>query len=78
MAKQPNQTTPFPRDGVVRARQIAGYLSIGVSTWWLYVRQRRVRPPTKYGRSVSVWDAAYIRQLAEQGIPEAKTGEGGA
>lgn len=76
MKSQLIQPQPFPREGRVRAKQIAGYLSIGLSTWWLYVRQRRVKQPTKFGRNVSVWDAAYVRQLAENGIPEAKTVEG--
>lgn len=60
----------FPHDGKVRARQIANHLSIGISTWWLYVNQGRVKKPMKFGARVSVWDAQYIRHLAENGIPE--------
>lgn len=76
MKAESSQTQSFPAEGGVRARQIAQHLSIGVSTWWLYVRQRRVKPPVKYGRQVSVWDAGYIRALAKDGIPEFKAGEG--
>lgn len=61
----------FPCDGKVRAKQIAEFLAIGVSTWWLYVKQGRVEQPQRYGKRVSVWDARYVRDLAENGIPDA-------
>lgn len=70
------QPSPFPIEGKVRAKQAAPFLGIGISTMWLYVKQRRIKPPTKYGSRVSVWDATYIRQLAETGIPEGKAEEG--
>lgn len=76
MTTQVQPVQPFPVEGKVRARQAASFLSIGLSTWWLYVRQRRVKKPTKYGRQVSAWDASYIRELAKDGIPEFKVGEG--
>jgi predicted DNA-binding transcriptional regulator AlpA len=59
----------FPETGKVRVPQIAAHLGIGASTWWLYVKDGRVLPPTKYGARVAVWDASYIRQLADSGIP---------
>lgn len=59
----------FPDSGKVRVPQIAAHLGIGTSTWWLYVKQGRVLPPVKYGVRVAVWDAAYISQLADTGIP---------
>lgn len=61
----------MPISGNVRANQCAAYLAIGLSTFWLYVGQGRIRPPTKYGVRVSVWDAGYIRQLRDDGIPAA-------
>lgn len=61
----------FPKVGNVRANQCAAYLGIGLSTFWLYVEQGRVEKPTKYGIRVSVWDAVYIHQLRETGIPPA-------
>jgi predicted DNA-binding transcriptional regulator AlpA len=69
---QPIQATikPFPTEGKVRAKQAAPFLGIGVSTFWLYVKQGRVIRPTRYGKRVSVWDAQYIRDLAVNGIPE--------
>ncbi|MEZ5453066.1 MAG: hypothetical protein R3E93_09695, partial [Thiothrix sp.] len=64
----------FPETGKVRVPQIAAYLGIGASTLWLYVSQGRIQQPVKFGARVSVWDAAYIRQLADTGIPP-KAGE---
>lgn len=60
----------FPHDGKVRAKQIADFLAIGISTWWLYVKQGRVDQPQRYGKRVSVWNAEYVRYLAENGIPD--------
>ena len=66
---------PFPVEGKVRAKQIAKFLSIGLSTFWLYVNQGRVKQPMRLSARVSVWDAAYIRGLAEHGIPQIKGGK---
>ena len=62
---------PFPHEGKVRAKQIALYLGIGISTLWLYVKQHRIKRPMRFGARVSVWDAEYIRELAANGIPDA-------
>ena len=59
----------FPEVGKVRAPQIASYLGIGASTWWLYVKEGRVNQPVRYGARLSVWDSEYIRGLAANGIP---------
>lgn len=59
----------FPTVGNVRANQSAAYLGLGLSTFWLYVEQGRIKRPIKYGVRVSVWDAVYIHQLRETGIP---------
>ena len=59
----------FPSTGKVRVPQIASYLGIGASTFWLYVREGRVNQPVRYGARLSVWDAEYIRGLAANGIP---------
>lgn len=64
---------PFAYEGKVRAKQSASFLGIGLSTFWLYVKQGRIIAPMKYGARVSVWDAQYIRSLAENGIPPAGT-----
>lgn len=61
----------FPSAGNVRARQSAAYLGIGLSTFWSYVEQGRIKRPTKYGVRLSVWEAEYIHQLKREGIPKA-------
>ncbi len=61
----------FPLSGNVRAKQSAQFLSIGISTFWLWVKQGKIKQPTKHGERVSVWDAEYIRSLAENGVSEA-------
>ena len=64
------QLLTFPQSGNVRAKQSAQYLSIGVSTFWLWVQQGKIKPPTKHGARVSVWQAEYIRNLAINGVGE--------
>ncbi len=64
-----NVLPAFPHEGKVRAKQAAPFLGIGISTFWLYVKEGRINPPMKYGERISVWDATYIRGLAEYGIP---------
>ena len=59
----------FPTTGKVRVPQIAAFLGVGISTFWKYSDEGRIKPPTKYGARVSVWDAEYIRDLADKGIP---------
>ena len=61
----------FPADGNVRANQIAPFLGIALSTFWLYVKKGRIIQPRRHSKRLSVWDASYIRYLAENGIPEA-------
>lgn len=59
----------FPSTGKVRVPQIAAFLGVGISTFWKYADDGRIKPPVKYGARVSVWDAEYIRDLADKGIP---------
>ncbi len=58
----------FPESGNVRAKQSAQHLAIGQSTFWLWVKQGKIQKPTKHGARVSVWNAEYIRDLAENGV----------
>lgn len=69
MQRRSTTSKPFPLEGKTRAKQNAFFLGIGVSTFWLYVKQGRIEQPMRYGQRVSVWDAEYIRQLAKNGIP---------
>lgn len=63
------QIKPFANEGKVRVKEAAPFLAIAVSTFWLYVKQGRIKKPMRFGKRVSVWDAQYIRELAENGIP---------
>ncbi len=67
--KEQNQYQ-FPLTGNVRAKESAQYLTIGISTYWLWVKEGKIKPPTKHGSRVSVWSAEYIRDLAENGVGE--------
>lgn len=60
----------FPEQGNIRPKESAKYLSIGISTFYLYIKQGRIKPPTKHGSRISVHSAEYIRKLAEDGIGE--------
>ena len=64
------QVKGFPLSGNVRPKECAEYLGIGISTLWLWVKQKRIKKPTKHGSRVSVWSAEYIRELAQKGIPD--------
>lgn len=61
---------PFPHEGKVRAKEASKFLAVGLSTFWLYVKQGRIVQPMRFGARVSVWDAVYIRELAANGIPD--------
>jgi len=66
-----NNQQSFPSDGLVRAKQAAKYLGIGLSTFWKYTspKNKQIKKPKKIGARISVWDAEYIRELKENGIP---------
>lgn len=59
----------FPKAGKTRPVQNAAFLGIGLSTYWKYVSEGRIKQQ-KISPRVTVTDAAYIRELAESGIPE--------
>lgn len=56
-----NQPTYFPQSGNVRAKQAAAFLSVGLSTFWLWVQQGKIKRPFKLSPRVSTWRAEYIR-----------------
>lgn len=61
----------FPAVGRAQRRKCAAFLGIAPSTYDLYVSQGRIKPGIKYSPRMRVWDCAYIRQLAADGIPPA-------
>ncbi|OQX03953.1 MAG: hypothetical protein BWK73_37760 [Thiothrix lacustris] len=66
----------FPHEGNVRAPEIAARFGMGLSTFWKYVAEGRIKQPTRYGSRISVWDAEYIRTLEKNGIPDSVVREG--
>jgi len=64
------QERQFPISGNVRPKASAEYLGIGLSTFYLYIKQGKIKPPIKHGERISVHNAEYIRSLAENGIGE--------
>lgn len=55
----------FPKTEKVHTPQITAFLEVEVSTVWQMVDQGRIKPPINFGARVSVWDAEYIRDLAQ-------------
>lgn len=56
----------FPNTGFTRAKQNAKFLGIGLSTWWLWVREGRTPKPIKLGARTTVWRAEDIHKLADE------------
>lgn len=48
------------RGGAMRVRDVAEYLSIGVSTCWRWTREGRLPQPRKIGARCTVWLQADI------------------
>jgi len=60
-------TTNQP-SGYVRTRQICGpILPIGESTWWRWVSEGKAPKGIKLSPGVTVWRAADVYALADQG-----------
>ncbi len=53
-------------DPMLRANQCAIQLGIGLSTWWRWVQQGKVKRPEKLSARVSVWRSSYIAQLQSE------------
>lgn len=70
MAERKQLADSFPESGAVRAKQVAAFLGIGLSTLWSYASDKdgRIKKPTKLSPKISVWDAAYIRDIALNGF----------
>jgi len=70
MLKQQSSTPDFPREGLVRLKQIlapAGPIPVSASTWWAGVKNGRYPKPIKLGSRVTVWRAEDVRALFETG-----------
>ena len=67
------QKESFPFEGLTRAKPAAKFLGIGISTFWLYVKQGRIQKPLKFSERTSVFQCEYIRRLSVEGLPLAGT-----
>ena len=67
------QNSSFPNEGLTRAKPAAKFLGIGVSTFWLYIKQGRIQKPLKFSERTSVFQCEYIRRLSVEGLPPAGT-----
>jgi len=56
----------FPKTGFTRAKQNANYLSIGLSTWWLWVRIGKAPKGIKLSSRTTVWKAEDIHKLVNE------------
>jgi len=61
-----NYQDELPKTGFVRAKQIHPHLAIGLSTWWLWVREGKAPKPIKLGNRTTVWRAEEIHKLADE------------
>ena len=56
----------IPLNGFVRAKQILRFFGIGLSTWWLWVKQGRAPQGIRLGSRTTVWRAEDIHDLLEE------------
>jgi predicted DNA-binding transcriptional regulator AlpA len=56
----------FPNTGYVRAKQNAKFFGIGLSTWWLWVREGKAPPGIKLSSRTTVWKAEAIHRLSDE------------
>ncbi len=60
----------FPKDGLVRLKSILapnGPIPVSASTWWEGVKSGRFPQPLKLGKGTTVWRAADVWDLIENG-----------
>lgn len=65
-----NTSSSFPHEGFVRIGDIIrpkGPIPVARSTWWAGVKNGRFPPPVKLSLGITVWRAADIWRLIENG-----------
>lgn len=59
---------------LLRAKEVAGYLGIAVSTLWLWNKQDKIPKPFKLTPSTTVWRHSeiqeYIEKMMEENLPK--------
>ncbi|TDG16057.1 AlpA family phage regulatory protein [Seongchinamella unica] len=56
----------IPLTGFVRAKQIHQFFGIGLSTWWLWVKEGKAPPGIRLGSRTTVWRAEDVRALLDE------------
>jgi integrase len=56
----------MPETGFVRAKQIHQFFGIGLSTWWLWVKEGRAPKGVRLGSRTTAWRAEHSRSLLDQ------------
>ncbi|MRS03280.1 AlpA family phage regulatory protein [bacterium] len=62
----------IPQTGLLRIKQVLRFVPVSRSNWWAGVRAGRYPKPLKLSERVTVWRAADIQKLIEEGIHNAK------
>lgn len=61
----------LPISGLLRIKQVLRFVPVSRSNWWAGVKSGRYPKPMKLSERVTVWRAADIRQLVEEGSHDA-------
>ncbi|MFT6550433.1 MAG: putative DNA-binding transcriptional regulator AlpA [Zhongshania marina] len=61
----------FPVTGFTSAKQNSAFLGIGLSTWWLWVKEGKAPTGHKFGSRTTRWKAEDVRSLADKLTGEA-------
>ncbi len=72
MAGTVEHTNIINRDALYRAKDCANLYSVGLSTWWKWVSDGRVKPGIKLGPKTTVWEGEYLLDLRQKFIREAQ------
>ena len=63
----------LPQTGLLRIKQVLRFVPVSRSNWWAGVKSGRYPKPMKLSERVTVWRAADIRQLVEEGSHDSTT-----
>lgn len=72
MQRNPNHLQAINPDACYRARTCADFFGIGLSTWWHWTKTGKAKRGTKLGPKTTVWDGAYLLELKQELIAEAR------
>lgn len=59
---------PINDEALLRLPEVLRLLPVGKSTWWAGIKSGRYPKPVKLGPGITVWRAADIRTLMNDGV----------